>query len=140
MQTAFEHELEIAAEAHEFEFENPELMAGGGGVGFCAVPGCGGVLQKRGRRWICPACNAVYNSNPSALQAGQIQRRPRFCPACNAVYNSNPSAPAPTRVGPPQGHRGGNDLEKHTKRRPGASEKKDRRKKYESEFALEFEL
>jgi hypothetical protein len=111
-ESELEFELGLAANALQ-EFEQPEYMAGG--VGFCTVPNCGGVLAKRGRRWVCPVCSARYDANPSATASGT--------------------------VGPEQGHTTnarGSTWDKHTRRRPGGSEKKDRRKQRELDVELEL--
>jgi hypothetical protein len=104
---ALGYQLEAAAGELGGDFE----------VGFCT---CGGVVEKRGRLWICKSCGTRYDSNPSATTG------------------------AP--VGPPQGHDSnvsGSTWDKHTKRRPGAAEKKDRRMKYrrkQREFEAELEV
>jgi hypothetical protein len=111
---SFEPEADRAAAELAHEIGSPERMAGE--VAFCTQPNCGGILRKRGQGWICPVCGTRYDGGKGATTAGT--------------------------VGPPQGHTKGargSTWQKHTKRRAGGPEKKDRRRHRESEFAAEME-
>jgi hypothetical protein len=107
--TELEAEFELAALG--LESEAAEHMAGT--VRFCKQANCGGVLRKKGRKWVCPVCGVSDDGDD----------------------------PGAGTAGPPQAHRGRVSKvthDKHTKRRSGAPEKKDRRQK-ESELAAELE-
>ncbi len=110
--TVFDPEVDRAAAELTYELGGPERMAGP--VAFCTQPECGGVLRKRGRGWTCPACRTRYGDSPGAAAGTE---------------------------GPPQAHTKGargSTWQKHTKRRSGGSEKKDRRQR-ELEFEAELE-
>jgi hypothetical protein len=108
-------ELEAGLELAALGLESalPEQMAGD--VAFCSQPNCGGVLRRRGRSWVCPICGTRYERNIGASTAGTS--------------------------GPPQAHTKGarrSTWQKHTRRRAGGPEKKDRRRR-QKEFELELE-